>query len=149
MSPPILFNNPLDSLVSKLLKTDGAMDRGWMFVNHLINEPPPTSGDMIHGVMITQQHIGLAKKLRLASEFTFHAEGGWVGGVLNFSGLLALLGLFNGLIGDPFLRWIGHPPKESQPLWLTVVCAAVLPVVLLLDYLIFSVMSPDLPHKRR
>jgi hypothetical protein len=25
----------------------------------------------------------------------------------------------------------------------------VLPVVLLLDYLIFSVMSPDLPHKRR
>jgi hypothetical protein len=31
MSPPILFNNPLDSLVSKLLKTDGAMDRGWMF----------------------------------------------------------------------------------------------------------------------
>ena len=117
--------------------------------NHLINEPPPTSGDMIHGVMITQQHIGLAKKLRLASEFTFHAEGGWVGGVLNFSGLLALLGLFNGLIGDPFLRWIGHPPKESQPLWLTVVCAAVLPVVLLLDYLIFSVMSPDLPHKRR
>jgi len=36
MSPPILFNNPLDSLVSKLLKTDGAMDRGWMVVNHLI-----------------------------------------------------------------------------------------------------------------
>jgi hypothetical protein len=104
---------------------------------------------MIHGVIINQQHIGLAKRLRLASEFTFHAEGGWVGGVLNFTGLLALLGLFNGLIGDPFLRWIGHPPKESQPLWLTIVCAAVLPVVLLLDYLIFSVMSPDLPHKRR
>jgi hypothetical protein len=104
---------------------------------------------MIHEVMINQQHIGLAKRLRLASEFTYHAEGGWVGGVLNFMGLLALLGLFNGLIGDPFLRWIGHPPKQSQPLWFTAVCAAVLPVVLLLDYLIFSVMSPDLPHERR
>jgi hypothetical protein len=93
--------------------------------------------------MINQQHIGLAKRLRLASEFTYHAEGGWVGAVLNLIGLLALLGLFNGLIGDQFLRWIGHAPKESQPLWFTVVCAAVLPVVLLLDYLIFSVMSSE------
>jgi hypothetical protein len=99
--------------------------------------------------MINQQHIGLGRRLRLASEFTYHAEGGWVGAVLNFIGLLALLGLFNGLIGDQFLRWLGHAPKESQPLWFTVVCAAVLPVVLLLDYLIFSVMSPDLPHERK
>ena len=99
--------------------------------------------------MINQQHIGLAKRLRLASEFTYHAEGGWVGAVLNLIGLLALLGLFNGLISDQLLSWIGHAPKEPQPLWFTVVCAAVIPVVLLLDYLIFSVMSPDLPHKRR
>jgi hypothetical protein len=99
--------------------------------------------------MTDEQHIGLAKRLRLASEFTYHAEGGWAGAVLNFIGLVALLGLFNGLIGDQFLRWIGHPPKESQPLWLTVVCAAMLPFVLLLDYLMFSVMSSDLPHERK
>ena len=75
---------------------------------------------MIHGVMISQQHIGLVKRLRPASEFTVHAEGGWVGGVLNFTGLLALLGLFIGLIGDQFLRWLVHPPKESQPPWFTI-----------------------------
>ena len=99
--------------------------------------------------MTNEQHIGLAKRLRLASEFTYHAESGWAGAVLNFLGLVALLGLFNGLIGDQFLRWIDHAPKQSQPLWFTVVCSAVLPVVLLLDYVIFSVMSPDLPHKRK
>lgn len=95
------------------------------------------------------EHIGLPKRLRLASTFVYHAEGGWVNALLNLVGLFSLIGLLNGLIGDQFLRWIGHPPKDSQPLWFTVVCAVILPIVLLLDYLIFSVMSPDLPHKRQ
>lgn len=100
--------------------------------------------------MITHpEHIGLAHRLRLASEFVYHAEGGWVNALLNLMGVLALLGLLNGLISDRFLRWIGHPPKDSQPSWLTILCAVVLPVVVLLDYLIFSVKSPDLPHKRQ
>jgi hypothetical protein len=95
-----------------------------------------------------REHIGLPKRLRLASEFIYHAEGGLVNALLNLVGLFSLIGLLNGLIGDQFLRWIGHPPKDSQPLWFTVVCAVMLPVVLLLDYLMFSVMSPDLPRKR-
>jgi len=96
-----------------------------------------------------REHMGLPKRLRLASQFLYHVEGGWVNALLNVLGLIAILGLFNGLIGDPFLRWMGHPPKESQPPWFTLLCAITLPLVILLDYLIFSVKSPDLPHKRR
>ena len=100
--------------------------------------------------MVThQQHIGLPKRLRLASNFVYHVEGGWVNALLNLIGLIAFIGLFNGLVIDQFLHWIGHAPKEFQPLWFTLICAIALPVVLLLDYLLFSVKSPDLPHKRR
>jgi hypothetical protein len=63
-------------------------------------------------VITHHEHIGLPRRLRLASQFVYHAEGGWVNALLNFVGLIAL------------------------------------PVVILLDYLIFSVKSPDLPHKR-
>jgi hypothetical protein len=100
-------------------------------------------------VITHQEHLGLPKRLRLASQFVYHAEGGWVNALLNFMGLIALLGLINGLIGDQFLRWIGHPPKESQPPWFTILCAIGLPVVLVLDYLIFSAKSPDLQARRR
>ena len=96
-----------------------------------------------------REHIGLPKRLRLASQFVYHAEGGWLNALLNVMGLIALLGLFNGLIGDQFLRWIGHPPKELQPPWFTLLCAIALPLIILLDYLIFSAKSPDLPHKGR
>jgi hypothetical protein len=98
-------------------------------------------------VITHQEQIGLPKRLRLASQFVYHAEGGWVNALLNVMGVIALLGLCNGLIGDQFLRWLGHPPKESQPSWFTILCAIVLPVIILLDYLIFSVKSPDIPHK--
>lgn len=95
------------------------------------------------------EHIGLPKKLRLASQFVYHVDGGWVNALLNVIGLIAIIGLFNGAIIDQVLRWVGHPPAESQPLWFTLGCAIALPVVLLLDYLIFAFKSPDLPHKRR
>jgi hypothetical protein len=98
--------------------------------------------------MANEDHMALAKRLRLAGQFVFHVEGGWVSALLNLLGLISLLGLFNGLIGDRFLGWMGHPPRESQPYWFTILCAIMLPVVVLLDYLIFSLKSPDLPHKQ-
>jgi hypothetical protein len=101
-------------------------------------------------VMIThQEHIGLPKRLRLASQFVYHVEGGWLNALLNVVGLIAIIGLFNGLISDQFLRWMGHAPKESQPPWFTLLCAIALPLVIVLDYLIFSVKSPDLPRKQK
>ena len=46
--------------------------------------------------MITHhEHIGLPKRLRLASQFVYHAEGGWLNALLNLMGLITLLGLFN------------------------------------------------------
>ena len=96
-----------------------------------------------------EEHIGLPKRLKLASQFVYHAEGGWLNALLNVIGLVAILGLFNDLIGDQLLRWMGHPPKEPQPSWFTLLCAIALPLVILVDYLIFSVKSPDLPHRRR
>jgi hypothetical protein len=95
------------------------------------------------------EHIGLSKRLRLASHFVYHVEGGWLNALLNLVGLIALIGLFNALVIDEFLRWVGHPPMEPQPSWFTLVCTIALPAVILLDYLIFSVKSPDLPHKNQ
>ena len=85
-----------------------------------------------------REHIGLPKRLRLASQFVYHAEGGWLNALLNVMGLIAFLGLFNDLIGDKFLRWIGHPPKDSQPRWFTILCAVSFLWVVVLDLIIFS-----------
>ena len=41
-----------------------------------------------------REHIGLPKRLRLASQFVYHAEGGWLNALLNVMGLIAFLGLF-------------------------------------------------------
>jgi hypothetical protein len=77
-------------------------------------------------------HIGRAK-LKLA-----FAEGGSSGALLRFLGLFSLLGIINGVFGDRFLRWVGHPPKDPQPLWFTILCAVFLLVVAVLDLIIFA-----------
>jgi hypothetical protein len=90
-----------------------------------------------HGRMIAHMaqthapHVGRAK-LKLA-----FSEGGSLGALLRFIGLFSLLGIINGVFGDWFLRWIGHPPKESQPLWFTIFCAVIFLVVVALDLIIF------------
>ena len=92
---------------------------------------------MIPGMAQTHiPHVGARLKLAFA-------EGGSLGALLRFVGLFSLLGIINGVFGDRFLRWIGHPPKDSQPLWFTIGCAVIFAVVVLLDLIIFSEPKED------
>jgi hypothetical protein len=85
--------------------------------------------DMAH---IHAPHIGRAS-LKLA-----FAGGGSVGALLRFLGLASLLGIINGVLVDWFLRWIGHPSRDPQPLWFTILCVVVFLVVVVLDLIVFS-----------
>jgi hypothetical protein len=84
------------------------------------------------------------KRLKLAALFVFCARGGWLDALFRFVGLVSLLGLVQGLILDRFVSWIDflkhgirHTPKDSQPIWVTILCAVVFSGVVLLDVIIF------------
>jgi hypothetical protein len=79
-----------------------------------------------------------APHIRRASLKLAFAGGGSLGALSRFIALFSLLGMLNGVFGDWFLRWIGHPPNDPQPLWFTIVCAVVFLVVVVLDLIIFS-----------
>lgn len=83
-------------------------------------------------------HLGTAKRLKLA-----FSEGGSLGALLRFVALFSLLGVLNGVFGDWFLRSIGHPPKDAQPLWFTVVCALFFLAAVALDMVICSERKED------
>ena len=73
------------------------------------------------------------RRLKLANELVYRMSGGWKGMLLQSLLLLSFLGLLGGIAVDPFLRWIGHPPKDSQPVWFTILCAGMFLIIFLLD----------------
>ncbi len=77
-----------------------------------------------------------ATRVRIAHYIAVGEIGGWKGALLQLVLFLSLFGLLGGVAVDPILRWVGHPPRDSQPTWFTILCAVVLPVALLLDLLL-------------
>lgn len=84
-----------------------------------------------HPLLMPATAESWAKRLKQAARFAFY-EGGWRGGLSRFAGLVSSLGIINGVI-DWFLRWIGHPTRDSQPLWFSILCALVFPMVVVID----------------
>jgi hypothetical protein len=73
---------------------------------------------MIAGNMPTMT----ATRLKFAAKFSYYP-------LLRCVELFSLLGL----IGDRLLRWTGHPPKDPQPVWFTILCAVIFAVMAMLD----------------
>jgi hypothetical protein len=77
--------------------------------------------------------VAAFSRLKLASRFVYHMSGGWKGMLLQFALLFSFLGMLGGVAVDPFLRWIGHPPKDSQPVWFTISCAVAFLIIFLFE----------------
>lgn len=77
------------------------------------------------------------KRLKLAVRAVWWETGGFRGMLFELIIVVSFLGLLAGTVFIPFLRWIGHPPKDSQqqPVWFTILCAAVFLLALLLTAL--------------
>jgi hypothetical protein len=46
--------------------------------------------------------------------------------------LFLSVGVLNGVVIEPFMRWLGHPVTDTQAAWFTILCVVTLPVILVL-----------------
>ena len=87
-------------------------------------------------LVLSRLFPAFATRVRIAHYIAVGEIGGWKGALLQLVLFISFFGLIGGLALDPILRRVGHPPRDSQPTWFTILCAVVLPIALLLDLLL-------------